>query len=202
MYQRRTVVSELQEELRRLIPNAASRDVVRILDSGAGPLSAVGTVWPGVNLQVTAADALGVQYAQLNAKYGIKPPVVTVTADFEEVDNVFPPNHFDLVHVSNALDHAYDPLSGIIAMLTVLKPGGVLYMEHGLREGEFEHYDGMHQWNFEQSADGKFVMWQQTSARIVVNDEVADMVDRIDIRMVENHKVHKQTVIVVEMYKR
>jgi SAM-dependent methyltransferase len=157
------------------VPDAESKPVVRVLDAGAGPLTVVGTLWSGVNLEVTACDALGKEYAIMYDKYEVIPAVRTRAVDFEEVNNVFARDYFDVVNVRNSLDHAYDPMAGIEAMLEVTKPHGAIYMEHNRREAEFEHYAGMHQWNFDY-IDDEFVIWS-AAARVNVNRELSGRAD-------------------------
>ena len=53
--------TELRERIRALI--AAPEGVtVRVLDVGAGPLTALGKVWPGRTLELTAVDPLADEY--------------------------------------------------------------------------------------------------------------------------------------------
>lgn len=135
-----------------------------MLDAGAGPLSTLGSLWTGVDweYELIPVDALSVQYKQLYAKYGVVPPVATRLSDFEEIDNVFPQEYFDLVHVKNALDHSYDPMAGLHAMLRVCKRGSMVFLAHVENEAERENYQGMHQWNFARQ-DGRFVIWSQAA---------------------------------------
>jgi SAM-dependent methyltransferase len=131
---------------------------LRLLDVGAGPITSLGGVLPGVALEVTAVDPLAPLYAALLARHGVVPPIPTRFATMEELLLFFPARQFDLVHCRNALDHAADPLLGIRQMLAVTRPGGVVALDHFPNEGEREGYGGFHQWNLDLR-DGRFVLW-------------------------------------------
>lgn len=136
----------LQHEIVNLIeaPQGAS---VQILDVGAGPLTYLGKCWPGRTVQICAIDPLAEKYDQLLQKYAIQPVVRTQTGWAERLLEQFPPNHFDLVHARNCIDHSHDPCLAIEQMVAVVKPGGVVYMHHIINEGKLQHYHGLHQWN-------------------------------------------------------
>ncbi len=136
------------------------RGPVRVLDVGAGPLSSLGTVLPGAEVELIATDPLAALYAELCGAAGVVPPVPTRFALAEELEAFFPRDHFDLVHCRNALDHSFDPLRGIAQMLGVLRPGGHVVLLHHRNEAERERYDGFHQWNFD-IREGRFVIWNR-----------------------------------------
>lgn len=46
----------------------------------------------------------------------------------------------------------------------VLKPGGMLYLNHTRAEGINEKYDGLHQWNLDYTEDNDFIIWNYGSA--------------------------------------
>jgi hypothetical protein len=139
---------ELHEELKALIP-APAGSVVRILDVGSGPLTQVGRRWDGRQLELVAVDPLAEQYNALMHKYSIVPPVPVTFAHGEKLLEKFAPDSFDLVHASNSLDHTYDPVATIGQMLAVVKPHHWVYLWHVANEGLREHYQGLHQWNFD-----------------------------------------------------
>jgi SAM-dependent methyltransferase len=146
----------LQEELKELIA-AVPKSVVRILDVGSGPLTRLGTQWPGREVQITATDPLAEHYNMLLKKLGIVPPVPVTFAHGEKLLETFPANHFDLAYASNSLDHSYDPLKAIGQMLAVTKPGGCVYLWHFSNSGKHECYNGLHQWNFDVR-NGDFII--------------------------------------------
>jgi SAM-dependent methyltransferase len=92
-----------------------------ILDVGAGPLTALGKKLTGYELDIIAVDPLANDYDDILKRFNISPAVKTQYCEAEKLSEKFLPDHFDFVHVLNALDHSYDPLEGIKQMLKVLK---------------------------------------------------------------------------------
>lgn len=150
-------------------------DPVRILDVGAGPLTPVGMTAPGRAVAVTACDALAREYADILAARGITPPVVTVFAEGETLEETFEPGDFDIVHCANALDHHYEPWRALESMLALTPPHGVLLLNHYANEGEHQRYLGLHQWNID-ARDGQLMIWNK-STTINVNEGLAGRAD-------------------------
>jgi SAM-dependent methyltransferase len=146
---------------------------VSILDVGAGPLTTLGKRWEGRVVQITAVDPLADEYKHLLAEVNITPPVQTQFGEVERLTELFPRNHFDLVHMQNALDHSYDPLLGIQQMLEVVKPRGCVLLLHEVNEGYRTNYVGLHQWNF-CAENGHFIVWNR-NIRVSVNDALGDI---------------------------
>lgn len=164
----------LQPKLQDLI-GAPEGATVRLLDVGAGPLTALGKVWPGRTIEISAVDPLADEYDRILDKHGIIPPVRTVKGEGERLTELFPRDHFDAAYAKNCLDHCYDPLAAIRRMLTVVKEGGIAQLEHATNEAEHENYTGLHQWNF-CAEDGRFMIWRP-GTRIDVETELAGNVD-------------------------
>lgn len=120
---------------------------VRALDVGAGPLTALGKRWAGHTLQITAIDPLADDYDKLLQKHGLTPLVRTQRGFAERLVEQFGQDQFDLVHARNCIDHSYDPCRAIQQMVAVAKPGGLVYMFHGINEAQTQDYYGFHQWN-------------------------------------------------------
>lgn len=139
---------ELQKDLKELIP-ASPGTIVRILDVGAGPLTRIGKMWPGHELEIIALDPLAEAYGAIVDKLGIRPPVRTISGEGEKLSEQFPAEHFDLAYASNSLDHSRDPMLVIEQMLTVVKREHFVYLWHFANVGEAEGYAGLHQWNFD-----------------------------------------------------
>lgn len=138
---------------------------VRIIDVGAGPLTAVGFVDPadpGRQITVTAVDPLADHYRALLERFDLKPPVETVACRGEDVAERFGANSFDVGYSRNALDHAADPMQAIESLVRVVRPGGAIVLTHNRREGEAQHYEQLHQWNFDVK-DGRFVVYNRTT---------------------------------------
>lgn len=149
----------LSAQIRSLI-NSKPGDTVSILDVGSGPLTVLGTFWEDRLLSVTAADPLADLYLQVLSEAGISPPTPLIKCDAEHLVDHFGTDRFDLVFCHNALDHALDPVLGMTQMLQVVKPGRTVRLEHAINEGEREHYEGLHQWNFCER-DGAFTIWNR-----------------------------------------
>src|SRR5215217_1070018 len=145
---------------------------VCILDVGAGPLTKLGMRWEERTVSITAVDVLAKSYEHLLAEFGITPRVRTEPGEVEQLTELFPPNHFDLVHMENALDHSYDPLRGIQQMLEVVKPGHYVLLIHNVNEAENKNYNSFHQWNF-CTEEGRFIIWNQRT-RICVNEVLGE----------------------------
>lgn len=131
---------------------------VRVLDVGAGPLTSVGPCWPGRDLVVTAVDPLADEYNRVLDAEGIVPPIRTIAAHGERLVEMFGEGVFDLAHSRNALDHSYDPVGVIGQMYRVIRPGGAIFLQHSIDEGQTNGYSGLHQWNF-RVEQGRFVVW-------------------------------------------
>jgi SAM-dependent methyltransferase len=142
----------LQEHLKKLLPKS-NGGPYRILDIGAGPLTTVGKVCDGSKIDLLAIDPLASVYDMLLEKNGITPPVRTKYGEAEQVAEMYGDGSFDLVHAANSLDHAHDPVAAIKAAARVVRPGGHVFLEHILNEGDREGYGGLHQWNFGVEGD-------------------------------------------------
>ena len=138
-----------QMEFRQLI-HSNGESVVKILDVGAGPLTRIGKIWPGHQLEITATDPLAESYEQLLNDIALVPLVKTQNCLGEELAEKFSPDFFDFSYSSNALDHSREPVVVIQQMLKVTKPLGSLYLWHFANCGIGERYKGLHQWNFDR----------------------------------------------------
>jgi ubiquinone/menaquinone biosynthesis C-methylase UbiE len=161
--------AELQPELATLLPRGAP--ACKLLDVGAGPLSALGKRLDGTALEISATDALAEHFDRLLEKNQVIPPVRTVQCNAERLTSRFSAGSFDLVFCQNALDHAYDPVAAIDEMVRVLKPAGSVFLRHFENEGYREAYSGLHQWNFTVDG-GDFVIWNPR-ARINLSQRLA-----------------------------
>jgi len=123
---------ELEDEIKHLIPSTflRHRETIRVLDAGAGPVTQLGSVWPGQDLELHACDVLADQYATLLSKHDLDPPVRTVAADVEELHRAYPRQHFHLVLANNVLDKTKDPQRALRSILAALKPRGTLLIVH------------------------------------------------------------------------
>jgi SAM-dependent methyltransferase len=136
--------------------------VIRILDVGAGPLTAVGRKLPGREVDLVAVDPLADAFDRILSDLGIDPPTRTRKAAGEALLPVFGPDQFDIVVCGNALDHSHDPALCVGQMFAVTRPGGWMYLWHYANEAEEEGYAGLHQWNLE-ARDGDMILWNRSS---------------------------------------
>jgi SAM-dependent methyltransferase len=153
-----------------LIPGNPGR--IRVLDVGAGPVTALGDVWDDRNITIVPIDPLAEAYAKVLDKYGLTPPVRTHYGLGESLVEQFGKESFDFAYACNCLDHAVDPVEYYRQMLAVLKPGCSLVTFHEANEAEHQHYEGLHQWNF-SVRDARLVVWNHDGQWDVV-DECAD----------------------------
>lgn len=150
--------SELQPHIRPYLTSEPDARL-RILDVGSGPLTVLGKRWGDRTLEITAVDPLADRYAELYERVGLEPLVRPIAGEAEHVSELFPRDSFDLVYAQNCIDHGYDPLRSIKEMLTLVRPGCFLLLEHAIDEGEYMSYAGPHQWNF-RTEDDRFVIWR------------------------------------------
>ena len=74
------------------------------------------------------------------------------------------PNSFDVAYALNTLDHSYEPIRAIQQMVAVVRPGGIVLLQHQPNEAEHASYTGLHQWNFD-CADGDCLVWRPGKKR-------------------------------------
>lgn len=120
------------------IPNGPN---TKVLDVGSGVVSILnGCVHPET---LTAADPLGGLYESIfdYEKYNIKPCVPVPAEEMEWRDE------FDIVHMSNAIDHVQDPEKVLFKLIDACKPGGYVILQGFENEGTFEKWEGFHQWD-------------------------------------------------------
>ena len=118
--------------------------------------------------EITVCDPLAHMYSRIAGKYRVQRSIDTKPAFAE----FYPINIYDLVYYRNALDHSFDPVTGVREMLYVAKLGGHVYLEHSVNEAEFEEYSGFHQRNFNED-DGDLIVGDE-SHRTNVAKELAD----------------------------
>jgi SAM-dependent methyltransferase len=136
------------------------REDVSIIDVGAGPLTTLGTQFPGKRVWLTAVDPLADQYARILRERSITPPVVTERCSGEELLARFEPECFDIAFSENALDHSVDPLPIIENMVRLVKVGGFVVLRHNLNQADSVDYATLHQWNFEEQ-EGRCIIWRE-----------------------------------------
>ena len=159
---------------------------VRILDCGAGPLTVLGNQARGYDVEIIPADPLAPIYDKLLKRHGLTPYPRTQYCPIEMIDRCFAQDYFDISHIQNALDHSENPLLGIINMLMVTRPGGLVYLWHERNEAENEKYVGFHQWNFDVDEQGSFIIKDARNNRTNVNDAIAQYAQSIKNKVIDN----------------
>ena len=134
----------------------------KVLEVGCGPYPA-GSIPPedGHNVSLTCCDALAVPYSILHSIFGISTYMKIDFSFVERLTDRYEENSFDIVRMSNALDHSYDPFTGIFEMLKVTRIGGTLRLSHYENEAERELEYGMHQWNITSDGEDSMVIWRK-----------------------------------------
>ena len=115
----------------------------KVLDCGSGVVSILHGTVKGGNL--TSADLLGHGYAKFFDywAHGMTSPMAISCENLAFIDQ------FDVVHISNALDHTQDPQAAYNAMYRAVKPGGFLIVQGFVNEGTHEEWTGFHQFNID-----------------------------------------------------
>ena len=62
---------------------------------------------------------------------------------------------FDIVHISNAIDHSQNPSEVFRRMKIACKSGGLLVVQGLVDEAVHENWEGFHQWNFHMQPSGQ-----------------------------------------------
>lgn len=95
----------------------------------------------------------------------------------ELLDNKYGQNSFDMVHMSNSLDHCFDALNGIYQLIYICKIGGKIILRHTENEAERSEYEGFHQWNLSvHNEENSFIIWRG-KRRIDIAKELGEYVD-------------------------
>jgi hypothetical protein len=136
-----------------------SNTPLRILDVGSGPLTFVGTQSRTFKeVEVVPIDPLADFYNGILAENHISPPNPTTKGSVENLLGLFPPKSFHCIWICNALDHSYDPLMGLITILTLITDRGIALVGFHPREATHGKYQGLHQWDFCISDKGDFLI--------------------------------------------
>lgn len=133
---------ELHQETRDIVKRGIG-STGKVLDVGSGVVSILRGSVP--DHQLVAADPLSPLYQLIfdYARHGITPPLPLA------VEDIRPDPKYDVIHISNALDHATYPPLGIAAMQDALVTGGILVVCGFINESTHMDGAGMHQWDFD-----------------------------------------------------
>mmetsp|Transcript_12376 Transcript_12376/g.40734 ORF Transcript_12376/g.40734 Transcript_12376/m.40734 type:complete len:264 (-) Transcript_12376:283-1074(-) len=186
--------------LRELVRPTSS--LVRVLDVGAGPMTSLGSSWPGVTLQLHAVDPLAKEYTALLAAADVVPAVLTTEAEGEKLTERFPPGSFDLVHSRNALDHALDPPAAIRSMLSVASVGGAVVLEVNQNVAEDERGWGLHRFNFEARGTESLRLWSFEGALDVRVEALAERCAALESLRVDDDRPRKRLEVITAVLRK
>lgn len=136
----------------------------KVLDCGSGVVSILhGTVKPS---NLTSSDLLGHAYNEIfdYSKHGLVMPLPRACEDLTFKDM------YDIVHISNAIDHVQDPFKAYAAMLRAVKPGGFLIVQGFVNEGTHEDWQGFHGFDFNLTVNGGLIGQNQKEVVLWVED--------------------------------
>jgi SAM-dependent methyltransferase len=128
---------ELNQEVADFILSVPNESV---LDVGSGVCSLLNGL-----VNVSCCDPLGDLYKLVfdYKAHGIKPPLPMPAEEL-----IFT-NEYDIVHISNALDHTQNPMNALEKLMQAVKPRGYLIVQGFTNEANHEQWAGFHQWNID-----------------------------------------------------
>lgn len=146
---------ELNQEVADFIKSVLHESV---LDVGSGVCSILNGL-----VNVTPCDPLGDLYKLVFdfERHKLKAPL-----PFPAEELNFK-NEFDIVHISNALDHTQDPRKALDYLLQAVKPGGYLIVQGFFNEATHENWQGFHQWDISLDDYGCMVILGKDSQTII-----------------------------------
>lgn len=131
------------------------------IDVGSGPFSRCGKITNKVSLNAISVDPLAYAYEMLKNRYHINNGIRLENGFVELLDKKFEANSFDMVHMSNSLDHSFSAVDGIYQLLNICKIGGKVILRHAENEAERASYSGLHQWNLSlYNEEHSFIIWR------------------------------------------
>lgn len=174
------------------------RNGMSFADIGSGPFSRCGRITGKYKVDYVFVDPLGNIYEDIKNKCGVDNGNHITRGFVEFLDKQFKCNSFDIVHMSNALDHCFDPVFGIFQLLNICKIGGVVILRHAENEAVNENYFGLHQWNLSLKNDkNTFLIWNESKSIDVCDTfkEYADFKLEKDITERNGTWVYNQVVM-------
>lgn len=148
-----------------------------VYDIGCGLAPRFGGVLPnGKKISLVEVDPLAYFYNAINEKYAPCAFKNISFGIFEYISYFFGRGTADAVIINNALDYCIGPYKSILECLSILKPGGVLHLNHRRTEGINGVYKGLHQWNLDYTEEDEFIIWNYDTA-VNVSSRLADMAE-------------------------
>lgn len=194
----KTVSSSRSFSLENDIPKERYGTEYSFIDVGSGPFSRCGRITTKVKLNVVAVDPLANAYKKIKEKYGVDNGVPLISGFVELLDKQFSPNSFDMVHMSNSLDHCFSAIDGIYQLLNICKIGGKVILRHHENEAENEGYEGLHQWNLSlHNPEKSFVIWRNSERYNICElfKEYADFELYADVQELGGHWIYNKVIM-------
>ena len=160
---------ELNQEVADFILSVPNESV---LDVGSGVCSLLNGL-----VNVTTCDPLGDLY-KLVFDYERHKLVAPLAYPAEYIPFN---NEFDIVHISNALDHTQNPVNAVNRLLKAVKKDGYLIVQGFCNEAEWENWQGFHQWNLNLDNGNLFIQGKEFKTTIcenVVKSKVINLGDK------------------------
>lgn len=138
----------------------------KVLDCGSGVCSILTGTVP--NEDLTVCDLLADEYAKFfnYKKYNVVKPLPIACEYLQYTDE------FDVVHISNALDHTQDIITSVRMLWKAVKPGGYLIIQGFENEGLHENWSGLHQYNISVEDDKLIISNKSNLLLVLGNAEV------------------------------
>ena len=146
---------ELNNEVAEFIKSVPNESV---LDVGSGVCSLLNGL-----VNVDPCDPLGDLYSLVfdYKAHKIKKPLAIPAEELNFVEC------YDIVHISNALDHSQDPIKALEKLMQATKQGGYLIVQGFVNEALHEGWAGFHQWNIDIDEAGLMHVASKESKTIV-----------------------------------
>lgn len=121
------------------IPTQMYGEKYKFIDVGSGPLSRCGRITDKVQLDAVYVDPLAYAYKNIMDKCNVDNGNRLKSGFVELLSKQFEPNTFDMVHMSNSLDHSFSAVDGIYQLLNICKIGGKVILRHTENEAKMKN---------------------------------------------------------------
>lgn len=193
-----TIMPDRKFTLEKDIPMDMYGQKYKFIDVGSGPFSRCGVKTDVVELDAVSVDPLAYAYNELKQKYNIDNGIKLENGFVELLDKKYAANTFDMVHMSNSLDHCFSAIDGIYQLINICKVGGKIILRHAENEAERADYQGLHQWNLSlHNKENSFIIWRQNDRYDVCKlfEDVADFELVPDVKEENGHWKYNKVII-------
>jgi SAM-dependent methyltransferase len=127
----------------------------KVVELGSGPVSNLAYGVEQGMIDVKAVDILADRYRALYQKHDLLDfPVKPIQGCGEDLATLFKRESFHCAFAQNALDHTHDIVLSFNNLVSLVKKGGFIILQHAVREGSFQNWSPSHRWDLELSGDG------------------------------------------------